>query len=529
MEITLRLILDELQYQYEGDFDIQRKFEYAELLTPDFKGTAGTLFVCPLSEALEISDRGWEPCFLCTRDRITDNRETPEKMQGIVVLQKNLDIRTLFNEVQRIFFRIQNWQMDMQRSVVQDNGMQALVAMSEPIIGNHIAVMDSTFKLLAYTQNIETDDPVTNELVKHGYHTEETIKRFQLHRRFEQFAQANDIVVSEDFVTSDYVTVKKIFRYRNTYSVLVVMVCCGRPYSQGILDLYKLFLDNLQTYVDRDYPPEKENAPNAALVEDLLTGKIGTTEEIRSRASYVGMPFTGTFDLFVFQFEDRQNIPLNRLVQGLADLPLSAGAIPYDKEILLLNCYKTGTERETQIKALKGVFGTLSVTCGASNPFDNLGALRMAYEQATAAITLGKKTSPNDDTIFDGLVSGGIYFYEEVYISHLLTMALAVNEELIKSGFAFSAIEKLKGYEKKNHIPYLKILHIYLQCDRRATETCNRLHMHRNTVLYHISKIEEKLGVTLDDSEVRLKLVLGLRIYALESHGEYGSQQVAYQ
>jgi DNA-binding PucR family transcriptional regulator len=42
------------------------------------------------------------------------------------------------------------------------------------------------------------------------------------------------------------------------------------------------------------------------------------------------------------------------------------------------------------------------------------------------------------------------------------------------------------------------------------------LHMHRNTVLYHISRIEDVLGVSLEDPEVRLKLSLCFKVLELE-------------
>ena len=148
MQITLKLILDELGYEYESYADgyANPTFECVELLAAHGSDLSGRkLLVCPLSEALSIVGRSQVLYFLCVRDRMVDALETPESMRGIVVIQRNLELRELFNEVQRVFVRISNWIIDMQRSVVEDEGMQALITMSEPIIGNHIAVPPTFF------------------------------------------------------------------------------------------------------------------------------------------------------------------------------------------------------------------------------------------------------------------------------------------------------------------------------------------------------------------------------------------------
>jgi hypothetical protein len=189
----------------------------------------------PASEALALPNRSEGLYFLCLRDRLVDALET---RRPCAASRSSAETETaeLYNEVQRVFTRIGGWRAAMQRSVIQNKGMQELLDMSEPVIRNHIAVMDSTFKLLAYTKNVETDDPMANELIRLGYHPEKTVEHFRLTHRLEQFQKADGIVVSDDYLTSKYVTVKKVFRRHDTYSHIVAMICCGRDYSEGLRD-----------------------------------------------------------------------------------------------------------------------------------------------------------------------------------------------------------------------------------------------------------------------------------------------------
>jgi purine catabolism regulator len=58
----------------------------------------------------------------------------------------------------------------------------------------------------------------------------------------------------------------------------------------------------------------------------------------------------------------------------------------------------------------------------------------------------------------------------------------------------------------------LLTLRAYLAGNGSPTEAADRLHLHRNTVLYRLGRIEEIAGVDLRDPEVRLSLHLALKI-----------------
>lgn len=55
-------------------------------------------------------------------------------------------------------------------------------------------------------------------------------------------------------------------------------------------------------------------------------------------------------------------------------------------------------------------------------------------------------------------------------------------------------------------------LRAYLSCNGSPTDAAERLHLHRNTVLYRLGRIEEIAGLDLRDPEVRLSLHLALKI-----------------
>jgi hypothetical protein len=104
---------------------------------------------------------------------------------------------------------------------------------------------------MCYTKGIEIDDEITNKLIKHGYHPPETIQLFQKLRRVEEYEKSRDLVVSRDYATSKYDVVKKMFHMGGSV-IHVVMVCNGRPATDGVIELFRIFLDYVKVYVDRE-------------------------------------------------------------------------------------------------------------------------------------------------------------------------------------------------------------------------------------------------------------------------------------
>ena len=99
----------------------------------------------------------------------------------------------------------------------------------------------------------------------------------------------------------------------------------------------------------------------------------------------------------------------------------------------------------------------------------------------------------------------------DYWIYHLISAGVGDAPVVYKNSFLFSALERLRDYDAIHHTNTLNLLRIYLENERKATVVSTQLHMHRNTVLYHISKIEHLLHISLDDPDVRLKLQLAFK------------------
>ncbi|MFL5706404.1 MAG: PucR family transcriptional regulator, partial [Ktedonobacteraceae bacterium] len=61
----------------------------------------------------------------------------------------------------------------------------------------------------------------------------------------------------------------------------------------------------------------------------------------------------------------------------------------------------------------------------------------------------------------------------------------------------------------------IETLEGFFHCNGNLSETARSMHLHRNSLLYRLGRIEEILGRSLEDSELRLSLQIALKIHHL--------------
>ncbi|MBI2863426.1 MAG: helix-turn-helix domain-containing protein [Chloroflexi bacterium] len=143
--------------------------------------------------------------------------------------------------------------------------------------------------------------------------------------------------------------------------------------------------------------------------------------------------------------------------------------------------------------------GEAGLSVGLGRHRSGLSGPRESYHEAEQALAMGVR-------LFG---PGRVTYFGELGIYRLL-FRMHGTQEL--EDFYSSALGKLKEYERKNGAEFIKTLEAYFTCRNSPTEAAELLHIHRNTLLYRLQRIEEIAGIRLDDPETRLSLHLALRI-----------------
>ena len=71
-------------------------------------------------------------------------------------------------------------------------------------------------------------------------------------------------------------------------------------------------------------------------------------------------------------------------------------------------------------------------------------------------------------------------------------------------------VEPLVEHDRERRSDLVKTLKVYFDTGANASEAADRLFLHRNSMLYRLSRVKKLTGLNLKDPRARLALQLGL-------------------
>ena len=429
----------------------------------------------------------------------------------------------VFDALLDIASRYRKWERAMDLLSLSGGSLQELVNLSEPFLKNNVVVLDPALKLVAYTKGVPCDDPITVELIEHGYHTEDNIRKFKLNRRFKSWANDDGFVINDTHVICKYTTIVKSFKSHSSFSIITVMMCNVSDDLPYLEDVFGMFANRVEYYARRDYPDDKP-AGNAVdtFLKDLINNSVDE-QAVIERSQFVGLPHEGIFCLFYTEPEEN-SAPASRVLSELALATAPAKTLLIDGAVAVLcfNCAcRTCADwlpfescphgRQSSSERLEAVLERHDLTCGRSSKFGQLSHISTAFAQARAAFKLSqhaKTPDRNDSPETRSRIFPFDRHYAECLTAHLADEATI----LLNSTYTGRILDSIAQFDKRAHTNNYEFLFAYLAHERRTSRVAEELHMHRNNVGYRISRIEEQFGIDTEDSQTRLDLLFAYQI-----------------
>lgn len=527
MKISLNIILDILRpFQFESYIIGNHNFSSCLSLTDTMlKPNETCLYLGRLSEALLLHNKSLDFFCLCIRDRVKDNLESEQTIKNLIIINENVSLSTIMNLVQSRFFEVADWIQKMHETLIQGGNLQEIVDIGASFLNNNIAIVDSSFVLMAYSSSVPCDDPVCVALAEYGYHPEESIQKFKKNKLFALW-QKEDLIFDDTLETESYPTLNKIFRFSGTYFAHVVMTYNRNAPTKGLNDLFLLFVDIIAPYIERGWATNSSSGRvYDQLLIDLIEGNISSKSVIEKRARSVNMPINGTFCLFQITSNDTANMSIGKMLVEFSELFPGFYFIRYKQKIVAINQFQARDDLEGQLQTiitiLENFLQKYDAICGVSLMFSNIEELNFAFYQSAIPLSYIKRINGRNFLkkirIFNSTESR-ILLFKDYYLFCLLGENEGNAELWFRSEY-HQMFERIYEHDCRQNVNSLQILYIYLNEERSATVAGNILNMHRNNILYHISRIENMLGIDFRNSKTRFMMQLSfvlLELYGLK-------------
>ncbi len=141
-------------------------------------------------------------------------------------------------------------------------------------------------------------------------------------------------------------------------------------------------------------------------------------------------------------------------------------------------------------------------SCGIGRIADNLAGVSRSFREAQQSLEIGRRLFGDDK----------LHSFARLGIYRLL-FYLDGHDEM--KNFYQETLGPLLHHDGRNDNTLMETLEGYFHCNGNLSETARVMHLHRNSLLYRLGRIEEILGRSLEDPELRLSLQIALKIHHL--------------
>ena len=469
------------------------------------------------SAYVEHHPAGWA---LCVQDESVLPAELAAFADRVIVLQTSRNAGFVATAASCKLIDVSEWLARMQRSLLEGGSYQELVDASEHMLGNALTVSDSGFRIVARTRELLPTNPLIRESIANGMFDKKALDTFRKNERPQRWSTRTGTHLLE--VSETGPVVECIFRIEGIYSAHLVMHCEWRPLSDGLLDELSLLADCIELHLKHELSAGRlfDQGPARTLV-DLIEGVPVSHRKLNAWLRTSGLACDGFFELAVVDYGYRDEERQLAVYAGLRLLELFPDAVVALKEncaVMVRKCFARG-DAATHDTVLDTYARSYYGRVGLSDRFERIEDARFAYRQAVIALSMaasdGRGVTAMPNRLWregaDAAEDTRLFCFRDYLVLYLL-VAEQQDEELVSYCVGRGVPMRILEADRRAGTQDCELLFVYLVCERRSSLAAERLHLHRNTLLYRIRRIEQEYGIDLKRWQVRERLLAEYQI-----------------
>ncbi|MDR0916973.1 MAG: hypothetical protein LBN02_07275 [Oscillospiraceae bacterium] len=377
-----------------------------------------------------------------------------------------------------------------------EHAAQSILNTAYKLLGNPIVMIDTSYNLLARTENTVSDDPLCNELVGNGRFTHETVDFFNT-AGFIQAVAGSDVVALLvcDSLKYDRACAK-FFDRDGVQLGSIVVVACYRPFEPQDFVNMALTCEMISEVVRRDEFRMTERVLSESIIDDLLNaredGRIAALRAELKPYIYVAVADVSEYehtlshlayfrDVFSrLQREYRYFIHLNNIVM----------LISTDHDLININ---------RDLTELSGFFARYRVFAGISSAFAELASFRERYTQALDALNHGMEHNSGQH----------IFKYDTFRVDSYLN---AVKDSAQLRELCNPVVARIMEDDAAHGTRNADTLRAYITCGGNDALTCDRTGLAPEELSAWRREMELRYDIDCDDGNLLFSLLASYKV-----------------
>lgn len=483
------------------------------LKNESFKGTLflegagalepGYLYICTVREFALLPQEGPALTFLCFGESESDFRCGPKNKSTLIFIPMYA-MNGALNQLSLAFDRLRQWEQDLENLAWTDASIQQMVDASEALFTNPFLILDSSHKVIASSKRLPCGNEYFSSTLSNGFLSLRLLKSMTARGLMSEDKIYPEITtIAKPNMADCTLLIRTISAAHGQYGYLF-QFCENAPPSDYEKFLLRTLIARIEQLLSRGkHSVTLKKYYTDYFIEELLDRTYADPELLAKRAKLVGLPLYGHYQLYEIVLGAGLHGEIAHVGETLKAMDFNYKIGIRENAIILLRhiraCSLTEDRESDDLNSIRYILKGYNAKIGVSDEFTELYGANDAHIQAQCAIELGMLLDGDRDT----------YFYEDYYIYHICAVC---ERSADLSTLACGQLRRLVAHDGRAGTDNTKLLEVFLNSDRNASVTARTMNLHRNSVLYRVKRIEEIMGVNLDQASVRIRLLLSLHI-----------------
>lgn len=405
----------------------------------------------------------------------------------------------VLNCIQDIFEEYNAWDAELQHILNHGKGLQAMLDISVPVLGNALSVSDSSLHVLAYSLDYSAgqDEERNRLLMEHRNSPENINKLWGDLKKFRALREPYDYA-ADNF---GFPTISQNLFDGQVY-IGNLNLLGNRPFRPQDY----LLLSHLGRYVQ--YALLREHAGDTHhlgrmedLFRSLLERRSVDAEEVTLLWHTAGFHPEDSYQCLVIELPSQPpHSMIHFLRRQIISLLPATVAFEYHQQIaVFINRSQAILHKPQYLNEFILILEKLGLKAGQSDDYQDIFRSRYYYAEAMAALKLGLEEKNPES----------IYNFQDYCNRFILRHCVG---DLTADMLYPIGLKRLMKHDESAGVSYIETLRVYLDENMNTVKTAKRLCIQRNSLLGRLERLKALLALDLHDPEVRLRLSLCLRL-----------------
>lgn len=391
-------------------------------------------------------------------------------------------------------------------AIYQDIGLESLVNLASDFLENPVYIVDFSDRIIAACDQIRTSDTYMRPMVESGYLTDyESLKmrrtsiKMQIQRAASPFIAYRPVSAGgEAFILSPIRIQGDLVAYSCCMALNRAFQKTDIEYSAVVAKAFSIELQKSRIYQD---------TKGTKLGYQLLDAISSTTADAESY-------FHGWFEkeysyLLVIPYEkscERHKLRSNILLHVFREaFHGSIVALSDYGIVVLLTHSEPFLPNSEKYEYIEELLRLHEIRAGCSQRILDLKDFHQHYVEAQTACEIG------------GILQSEsrITSYDNMFLYHMLQVC---DGKIPLNSLCDPALIKLKAFDQKKNTCYYDTLIAYISTMRDIPAVTEKLKIHKNTLYYRLQKIEEITGISANNTDNILHLLITDKILNWQEH-----------